>query len=227
MKYLNNLLGISILCLCIFTSCSEEAINDLPTPTVQTVSAIESGATNQESTVILIPESVAYDIDKTLEYINSLSEEEYAQHVLTYKIIQFLRATGNLEKFYEENPNYTLLTMDDLQKYAPKVLDEFQDFDLAASDMVTPRGCHTTSPYCDGPDLIQNIICCDFWIWGCEYAGFVSSPNHSQCYNPCDDVQCGPNQYCDNGYCYDYDDPVECDPPCDPGQTCIGFRCID
>ncbi len=231
MKYLKITLGCILFCLLIFTSCISDAELTLPIEP-SPLSAIEIETMKQGNLKIYIPKNAAQLSPEELSaYLNSLSSEALYQHMLTYKIMQFLRATGNIEKLYKDNPNHTFLTMDDLRKYAPEEFEKFQDFDLTQSNVATPRnGCDIVYSYCDGATLTQKIRCCyytyvypyGYYHWCIEEIDL--SPNSSQC--PCGNVQCAPNEYCDNGYCYPFDDHVECDPPCDPDEICIGFKCI-
>lgn len=220
MNKFNLILSLLAVCLFIFSSCTKEVETNtvLTSPALQ---PIEAEAAKKEYVEFFIPESIALDHDKTSDYLTSLSSEELYQHMLTYKIVQFLTVTDNFEKLNRENPNFTFLTLNDLNYYAPSQLETFKEFE--PNDFKGQlRGCNEVARTCHGSVLIVTEKCCDFWFIGCKYRVIYYHAN-SDCNDPCSNVACGPHRYCSNGYCYD---TPTCSPPCAPGESCIGTNCV-
>jgi len=228
---------MSVIMLTIFlTSCEKQTIRNSATNEIaetespaSKLSVIEIEAIKNGSVKIFLPEEIALDNDKITEYLHSLSANELYQHTLTHKIVHFFGSTNNFEKFYQENPNYTFLTMDDVYKYAPNNIGEFQDFDPYNSNNITLRGCSIVASDCLGSTLIETEKCCSgFWPFkSCTYEISYTN-NSSECFNPCSGVTCSSNQYCSNGNCYDKPTCPPCsgnNGECCPGETCIGTTC--
>jgi len=149
---------ISIIMVTIFlTSCEKTEIEKA---LASNLSVIENEAIKNGSVKLFLPEEIALDSDKIVEYLHSLSSEKLYQHILTHKIVYFLGTTNNFEKFHQENPKYTFLTMDDVYKYAPNNVEEFRDFDPYKSNSITSRGCTTVASSCFGSVLIETDKCC-------------------------------------------------------------------
>lgn len=214
---------LAIISLSILSSCTKE-IEEVNKPVEQELSTIEVEAMKNESIKIFLPEKIALDSDKTIEYLHSLSANELSQHLLSDKIAQFLYSTNTYEKFTQDNPEYTLLTMDDLYKYAPNNIEDFEVYEPYNENNITLRGCTTVASSCYGSTLIETDKCCsEFWFatWGCVYE-IDYSYNSTQCNDPCSNVACGFNQYCSNGYCYD----VPTCPECEDNEECVGTTCV-
>lgn len=216
---------LTIISLSILTSCTKDA-QETDTPfTEPELSTIEVEAIKNGSIKIFLPEKIALDSDETIAYLHSLSANKLNQHLLTDKIAHFLISTNNFEKFHIDNPEYTLLSMDDLYKYAPDNVDEFEDYEPYSENNITLRGCTTVAESCYGSTLIETDKCCsEFWFasWGCVYE-IDYTYNSSECNDPCSNVACGFNQYCSNGYCYDV---PTCSPPCNSNEECVGTTCV-
>lgn len=160
---------------------------------------------------IFVPENV--DAEK---YMASLSEQELVDKINTVKIYDFLAATDNLQTLLEDKPDFDVLTMEDVDKYAPRDADRFLTYEKQGL-----RGCTEINRFCNGSTMIIVKKCCP-WSgapsWLCKTRHYQIW-NHINCTNPCSQINCPPNQYCSNGACHNY---PSCSPPCPNGQICGG-----
>jgi len=215
-----------------FTACNKEIADN----TDQLISPIQAKSVQQGQVSLLIPEHIAENAEKIPEFVNALSEEELNLRLESYKIFSFLKATNNLEKLYQDNPNFDILTKEDFQKYAPQAFAKHgDDFSAIAPPSIepvepdvipTPDECLIINMSCSGNTMVTTTRCCSI-LGNCSYFT-VYDYNHPDCVvSPCSGVLCAPNEYCVGGICYiNPDDPCN-GVLCGLNQYCKNGQCHD
>ncbi len=187
---LSLLLSISIL----FNACTKREQAEIIEQEI-----VEQPEQSQIDDRILLP---SYLHDASLEtirtFIDNLSEDEQKLRKESYKIFTFLEYTDNLQDFLAENPTYNILTYADLEKYATRDLNKYDDF----SPDSDREPCEFFRAYCSGTTRIIIEKCCDENNV-CHLVSYPPYYNHPYCVVPpsCQSPPCFSPCTCVNGSC--------------------------
>lgn len=156
----------------VFTSCLKDT--EVVATNLDQPSEFQKIANTEGEITILIPTRIGQTPSAINSFTAALSKEEVYDRLLTYRVFTFLEANQALDKLITDRPDFDLLTMEDVEQYAPRVVDQFKDFDPESS----LRNCNTIQSVCQYGALNEIILC--------VFGPFIhiyhkATPNHPSC----------------------------------------------
>jgi len=214
-KSISILIGITVFLSILFTACHTES--ELPDITDKnTASPYQKIANTQGEITFLIPAAIGTEQNKITAFNESLTRQDVFNRLETYRVFRFLDAHRKLDALLNDQPDFDLLSVEDVKQYAPREASQFKSFDTESGT----RGCSTVHSECIDGDLHEVQICYISWL-DITYIKNKVTANHSSCPQTTgcqSNSQCPSWKTCTNGSCVFYP-PGPCN-NCPPGKEC-------
>lgn len=171
-------IGIAMSVSLVFTSCLKDTeVVETKLGTNSELSEYQKIANTQGEIAVLIPEHVGQSPEDIEAFIAGLSKQEVYDRMLSYRVFRFLEVHQAIDALIADRPEFDILTQEDIKQYAPRVLDQFKNFEADAGF----RACYVINSVCLKFALNEVVIC---YYGSIPVVFHRSTPKHPSCYDP-------------------------------------------
>lgn len=129
-----------------FTACTEkeivnpetitEEVTAEATETPEDLTEFSAKLAKKKTARLLLPKQYNKADQKTIQkYVLTLSDSEIEAREESYYVYAYLASTKQLDKLLSDNPNFDILSKDDIANYAPGQMTQFEIFKVNETEL--------------------------------------------------------------------------------------------